>query len=212
MNGLKGMNRRTVLKTIGVGVAGSAAFTGTASADGKPLPRTTADGRHVFATWGDDEIWEIFDAEPSVHFPEEPDFEEPRVIDAEGDDNAHEPLYLIKPIPGAEHSPHIPAPPGSPVPFAGVDHTTPVPGGTAKQYSAQWHPKFVVDAMKPFVCVALCDTENPVMFPNLVNQDEEGNGLTSSTKIENASNVAILPGPEDAVFTCPERPHNPGGD
>lgn len=215
MNEFTDANRRTVLKTIGAGVAGSAVFTGSTSADGKPLPGETADGGHVFATWGDDEIWEIFDAEPSVHFPEEPDFEEPRTIDSEGDDHAHEPLYLIKPIAGAEHSPHIPAPPTFPGPFIGIDHTVPVPGGTDKQYSAQWHPQFVVDANQPFICVAFCDPgaeKEPVFFPNIVNQDQDGNDLTSSTTIENATNVTILPGPEESVFTCPVRPHNPGGD
>lgn len=186
-------------------------MTGVVSADGKPLPRTLPDGRHVFATWGDDEIWEIYDAEPSIHFPEKPDFEEPRLIDSEGNENAHEPLYLIKPISGAEHSPHIPAPPTFPGPFVGIDHTTPVPGGKSKQYSAQWHPKFVVDANQPFICVAFCGTPDAVLFPNLVNQDQDGNDLTSRTKIDDAENVAILPGPEEAVFTCPIRPHNPNG-
>ncbi len=207
--------RRNVLKTLGAGIAVGTVMAGTTSADGKPLPREAPDGRFIYATWGDGGIWEIFDAEPSVHFPEEPDFEEPRTIDSEGDDNAHEPLYLIKPIAGAEHSPHIPAPPTFPGPFVGIDHTVPVPGGTDKQYSAQWHPKFVVDATQPFICVAFCDPdaeEDPVMFPNLVNQDQNGDDLTSSTKIEAATNVAILPAPEDAVFTCPVRPHNPRGD
>ena len=215
MKSPKQRRRRTVLKTIGAGIVGSATLVAPASAAGKPLPRTAPDGRHIFATWGDDDIWELFDAEPWVHFPEEPDFEEPRTIDSEGDDNAHEPLYLIKPIAGAEHSPHVPAPPGFPGPFSGIDHTVPVPGGTAKRYSAQWHPKFVVDASRPFICVAFCDPdaeEDPVMFPNLVNQDQNGNSLTSSTKIENATNVAIQPAPAEAVFTCPVRPHNPRGD
>lgn len=207
------IDRRTALKLTGIGFASSLTLTGSASADGKPLPRTGADGRHIFATWGDDEIWEIMDAEPSIHFPEKPDFEEPRMIDSEGDDNAHEPLYLIKPVDGAEHSPHIPAPPNSPVPFVGIDHTVPVPGGTDKQYSAQWHPKAVVDAERPVICVKNCDKPKDkwVMFPNLVNQDQNGNWLTSSARIENATNVRILSGPEEAVFTCPVRPHNPGG-
>lgn len=205
------IDRRRVLKTAGAGILGGAVLTGTASADGKPLPRTAPDGRHIFATWGNHEIWEITDAEPSVHFPEKPDFEEPRMIDSEGDDHAHEPLYLIKPISGAEHSPHIPAPPTFPGPFVGVDHTVPVPGGPDRQYSAQWHPTMVVDKSQPFICIASCGTKNAVWFPNLVNKDQNGKDLTSSTRIENATNVAILPGPEEAVFTCPVRPHTPSG-
>lgn len=83
-----------VIKTIGAGIVGSAVLTGSASADGRQLPREAPDGRTVYATWGDDEIWEIFDAEPPSRWQ-----------DSEGDDNAHEPLYFIKAVPGAAHSP-----------------------------------------------------------------------------------------------------------
>lgn len=131
-----------VIKTIGAGIVGSVVLTGSASADGRQLPREAPDGRTVYATWGDDEIWEIFDAEPPSRWQ-----------DSEGDDNAHEPLYFIKVVPGAAHSPHFPG--------AGIDHTVPVPGGTDKQYSAQWHPKAVVDP------------DNPGL-QNLVNQDQDG--------------------------------------
>lgn len=207
----RSIDRRTALKLTGIGLASTLGFTGPASADGKSLPRTHPDGRDIFATWGDGEIWEITDAEPSVHFPEEPGFEEPRTIDSEGNHHAHEPLYFIKPISGAEHSPHIPAPTGSPVPFIGIDHTVPVPGGTDKQYNAQWHPKYVVDASQPFICIDNCSKNEPVMFFNFVNQNQDGKLLTSSARIEDATNVKIFPAPEDAVFTCPVRPHNPGG-
>lgn len=87
------------------------------------------------------------------------------------------------------------------------------PGGTDKQYGAHQHPKFVVDANRRFIRITCCDPgakEDRVMFPNLVNQDLDGDYLTSSTKIGNATYVAILPAPEEAVFTCPVRPHDPG--
>lgn len=172
---------------------------GTASADGKPLPRTTPDGRTILATWGDDEVWEIFDAEP-------PD----RWRDSEGNDSAHEPLYIMKGLPTSvdEHSPHFDLPPSAP--FDGIDHVVPVPGGTDKRYSAQWHPKAIVDANDKWLIEPSPGTPG---VPNLVNQDAAGNYLTSSTKIEAAlanGDVGLLVAPEEAVFTCPVRPHNSG--
>lgn len=188
-------------------------MTGTASADGKPLPRPAPDGRLIYGTWGDDEVWEIFDSEPDVHFPEDPGFEDPRLVDAEGDDNAHEPLYLMKGLPTSEdeHSPHIPLPPSAP--FDGVDHVVPVPGGTDKRYSAQWHPKAVVDPDNPWLVEP--DPPDGPGFPNIVNQDADGDYLTSSTKIETAianGEVGLVVAPEEAVFTCPVRPHDLGSD
>lgn len=186
-------DRRTVLKIAGASIGGSLAMVGTASADGKPLPREGPDGRMILATWGDDEIWEIFDAEPPQ-----------RWRDSEGNDNAHEPLYFIRTLGAeAEHSPHFPN--------SVIDHVVPVPGGTDKRYSAQWHPKAVVDAENPWMVEPNPPTESGV--PNLVNQDGDGKYLTSSTRIENADNVKILEGPEESIFTCPVRPHgNQGHD
>lgn len=194
------IDRRTALKLTGIGLASGLAFTGTASADGKPLPRQAPDGRTIYATWGDDEIWEIFDAEP----PE-------RWLDSEGNHHAHEPLYLILGLPTSvdEHSPHIDLRPSAPI--DGLDHVAPVPGGTDKQYSAQWHPKIIVDSETPWLVPPGPDS---VGLPNPVNTDGDGNYLTSSTKIEEAlanDEVGILVAPEEAVFTCPVRPHDGGG-
>lgn len=192
--------RRTVLKIAGASIAGSVAMSSTVSADGKQLPRTAPDGRLIYATWGDDEIWEIFDAEP----PE-------RWRDSEGNHHAHEPLYLINGLPTSvdEHSPHIEAPDAAPI--DGFDHVAPVPGGTDKPYSAQWHPKAVVDPDRKWLVQP--SEENPG-FPNFVNQDADGNYLTSSAKVEAAladGDVDLIVTPEEAVFTCPIRPHGNGG-
>ena len=200
MSDYRNIDRRTVLKLTGAGIVGSTALVGTTSADGKPLPREAPDGRTIYATWGDDEVWEIFDAEP-------PD----RWRDSEGNDSAHEPLYFIKGLPTSvnEHSPHFDFPPEAPI--AGVDHVVPVPGGTDKQYSAQWHPKAVVD---PDDMWLIPPSEDSSGLPNLVHQDASGNYLTSSTKVENAlasGDVGLLVAPEEAVFTCPVRPHGEQG-
>lgn len=194
------LDRRTVLRLTGIGLAGGTALSGTASADGKPLPRTAPDGRTIYGTWGDHEVWEIFDAEP-------PD----RWLDDEGNDSAHEPLYFIRGLPTAEneHSPQVPLPPTFPI--DGIDHVVPVPGGTTNQYSAQWHPKAVVDPEDPLLIPPGPDSPG---FPNLVNTDGDGNYLTSDARIEAAlaaGDVGVLVAPEEAVFTCPVRPHGSGG-
>lgn len=194
------VDRRTALKLTGIGLASSLAFTGSANADGKPLPREAPDGRTIRATWGADEIWEIFDAEP----PE-------RWRDSEGNHHAHEPLYIMRALPESEyeHSPHYDFPEGAPI--NGVDHVVPVPGGTDKRYSAQWHPKAVVDPDDPWL---VPPSEDSFGLPNLVNQDANGEYLTSSAKVEKAlagGEVGLLVAPEEAVFTCPVRPHGGGG-
>lgn len=197
------IDRRNALKVAGAGLLGSVGLVGTASADGKPLPREAPDGRTIRATWGDDEVWEIFDAEP----PE-------RWRDSEGNDNAHEPIYIIRGLPTSvdEHSPHYDYPEDFSLPIDGIDHVVPVPGGTDKQYSAQWHPKAVVDPDDRWLVPPSAD--NPFGFPNFVNQDAGGNYLTSSTKVEAAlenDDVGLIVSPEEAVFTCPVRPHGDQG-
>lgn len=135
----------------------------------------------VHLTWGDHEIYELLDAEPPSR---------DRLRDAEGNDNAHAPLYIIDAVPGGSHSPM----------FGPADQVVPVPGGPdANNYSAQWHPKAVLEKGK-----------RP-RLGNLVNQDQNGNFLTSATRIKNATNVDILAFPEDTVFTCPVRPHHDRG-
>lgn len=177
MNGSKYTDRRTVLKLTGAGIVGGVAMAGSASAhepkDNGQIP--------VVPTWGDNDIYELVDAEPPSR---------DRLQDAEGNDSAHAPLYIIPPIPGSSHSPM----------FAGLDHTVPVPGGPeSNNYSAQWHPKVVVEKGKP-----------PAPG-NLVNQDQNNNFLTSASRIRNATNVDIFALPEETVFTCPVRPHHDRG-
>lgn len=170
-------NRRTVLKTIGAAVAGGTFLTGSVRGHD---PKSNGQ-IPVFLTWGDHEVWELIDAEPPSR---------DRLQDAEGNDHAHAPLYLIKPTEN-QHSPMFP-------PIA--DQVVPVPGGPdANNFSAQWHPKAVVEKGKP---------PSPA---NLVNRDQEGNLLTSATRIKNATNVDIFAFPEDTVFTCPVRPHHDTG-
>lgn len=72
-------------------------------------------------------------------------------------------------------------------------------GPDADTFSAQWHPKAVVQEGKP-----------PAPG-NLENRDQDGNFLTSSTRIDEATNVDIFAFPEDTVFTCPVRPHRDRG-
>lgn len=180
-------SRRTVLKTLGAGIVGGVAITSSASAH----PAKNNGQILVLPTWGDGDIYEIMDAEP---------IRRDRMQDSEGNESAHEPLYVIKSlggsgVAGSEHSPM----------FHGADHTVPVPGGSAKRFSAQWHPKAVVDKNQMFIPTP----DGPM--PNLVNRDQHNNPLTSALAIENATNVAILPAPEEAVFTCPVRPHHHRG-
>lgn len=75
MNGLNDTRRRTVLKTIGAGVVGGSALTGTASGHGDDDWGTPA--------WLLEEVWEMADRAPSG--------EEPT------NDNSHVPIYYIAP-------------------------------------------------------------------------------------------------------------------
>lgn len=173
----KATNRRTVLKTIGAGVVGGTVLTGSAS--GHP-PKQNGQ-IPVFLTWGDHEVWEMIDAEPPSR---------DRLQDAEGNDHAHSPLYLIAPVPDSSHSPM----------FGFADQVVAVPGGPdANNFSAQWHPKVVLkkgESLTP---------------ANLALKNQDGKLLTSATRIKNATNVDIFAFPEETVFTCPVRPHHDRG-
>lgn len=83
MSELRFTDRRTVLKTIGAGVVGSATIAGIASAEHGE--------RGTFGTWGSDgtDEWELLD---TGHHPSDPE--------------AHQPLYLILPSGGCQ-SPHF---------------------------------------------------------------------------------------------------------
>lgn len=195
MTGRIDPTRRTVLKTIGAGVIGSATVVGTASGHGEP----TNNRRQDSFTWGEGELYEMLESEPH-----------PPTNDSEGNHHAHRPLWLIASmagtgVDGAEHSPH-PNPMGLP-----VDHVVPVPGEGGGTFSAQWHVHLVTD--EPF------DFENP--FSNLANvtrTDADGAYLTSAEAITSANGIFVTPlfDPETGepdVFTCPVRPHKgPGVD
>lgn len=104
--------------------------------------------------------------------------------DSEGDDESHRPLWLIASmdgtgVDGSEHSPH----------FHGVDHVVPL-----VDFSAQWHVHAVIK-------------EGTSPHPsNLVRTDQNGDFLTSASRIQDATNVDIID--LDFTFTCPVRPHN----
>lgn len=104
--------------------------------------------------------------------------------DDEGDEEAHRPLWVIATmagtgVDGAEHSPH-PNPQNAP-----IDHVVPV-----VDFSAQWHVHLVWE-------------EGTTNFTRI---DQNGDYLTSASRIRNATNVDIIP--TDVVFTCPIRPHS----
>lgn len=106
MSNKRHTGRRTVLKTLGAGVVGGVAMATSVSAD----PPKQNGQIPVFLTWGDHEVWEMIDAEPPSR---------DRYQDAEGNDHAHAPLYLILPIPDSSHSPM----------FGPADQVIAVPGG-----------------------------------------------------------------------------------
>jgi hypothetical protein len=171
-------DRRTVLKLAGAGIVGGTTLVDSASAHEVKSPA-------IEPVWGDDNIWELLDSEPRD-----------RHRDSEGDEMAHEPLYLIAPVmdstvDGSNHSPQQPA--GVHFPVA-HDHVVPVPGEADDQFSAQWHVKLVTGGEG---------------MTDLVNQDQGGNYLTKASRIESATNVTIIETPE--VFTCPVRPHHDPG-
>lgn len=183
--------RRTVLKGIGAGLAGSALLSGKAVA-GESNP-----GNDHSYTWANDTLYEMLESEPG-HYgnglagPGQ---------DSEGNHNAHRPLWVIESmagtgVPGSEHSPH-------PAPITGIDHVVPVgPGGV---FTAQWHVHLVLD--EPF---------DPSLgfgnLANLTNTDGDGNFLTSADAIQSGSDIFVVPlfhpdTGEPDVFTCPVRPH-----
>lgn len=121
--------RRTVLKTIGVGVVGSAGYAGPVSAGD-----TGDDRRQDSFTWADDELWEMLESEP--HPPDK---------DEEGDEEAHRPIWVVAPQDAAGHSPHVVIPEG-PLRGTPADHVIGLDVGTEKFFSAQWHVHAVFES------------------------------------------------------------------
>jgi len=168
----KQQSRRTVLQTIGAGVVGGTVLTGRASAG-----NTGDERRQDSFTWGQNTLWEMPVGEPENN------------NDSEGNEAAHRPIWLIKPMTGtnedgSEHSAHP-----APLPFP-IDHVVPLEG---PEFTAQWHVHFVVE-------------EGGKVPDDLARTDQNGDYLTSASRIQNATNVDIIP--TDEVFTCPVRPHN----
>lgn len=191
MDWQRGMNRRTILKTIGAATIGGTALSGGASAH-EPENR-----RHDTYTWANNEVWEMLEAEPGLRGATDVEFDQ----DSEGDHQGQRPIWIIAAHPTDPHSPH-PNPSGAP-----VDHVVDLEPG--KQFfSAQWHIHLILDGDNPFVCVEKCETEDPVMVPNFANEGSSGL-LTSADRIRTAvSNREVTEIPVDAAFTCPVRPHH----
>lgn len=171
-------DRRTVLKTLGAGVVGGAVLPGTAAAGD-----TGNNRRQDSFTWAAHELWEMGNREP------------PKNNDSDGNEEAHEPIFIIKSmagtgVPGSDHSPHFEP--------ANADHVI-----TFEEFNPQWHVHLVLDRQNPFVDHD--DDPSTDKVPNLVRRDQEGRVLTSVSRIRAATNVKIFE--TDVVFTCPVRPH-----
>lgn len=165
-------NRRKVLKTIGAGAIGGIAMSGIAGGHKLGVP--------VERTWAQDTEYELLTSEP---------LQGPAGMhqDAEGDDHAHRPLWIIAPV---RDKPQAPGHPEFPICH---DHVVPL-----VDFSAQWHVKAVVEPGT---------TPNGFNGTQLVNEDDGGTCLTSASAITTAAragDVEILSTPE--VFTCPIRP------
>lgn len=182
-----------MLKTIGASVVGLTALTGSASAG------DTGDERKGTYTWGGNDLWEMLASEPPTR--PHPVHEDEVIKDSEGNEEAHEPLWVVGSmfeydIAGSEHSPHIGIR-GHPI--LALDHVI-----TFAEFNPQWHVHFVVDPNKPFVTITFPDGSTG-QFPNVMSEDQDGQPLTSASRIRNATNVLVLETKE--VFTCPVRPH-----
>lgn len=204
MDDLRGLNRRSVLKTIGAGVAGGAALTGTATAHG-------GGGQDLrLPSWFENQLWEMAEVPP--HGPEPTD------------DHSHAPIWQIAPDAGDEGCAQIPgiidfgpladgdtlADDGSweadyadldddgeleVVPGSGVymDHTL-----SANPFSTLWHVHFVFDFQ----------ASSPYRPSDLVNQGVGGDALTSGARIKAAAEANLVTIEHvPFVFNCPIRPN-----
>lgn len=182
----KKADRRTVIRGIGAGLAGSALLSGTVAAGD-----TGDERRQDSFTWAHDVVYEMLEAEALIEEDEE--LVNP---DAEGDESSHRPIWVV----GAQddpHSPHV----GPPILPFGADHVIELEPGK-KFFSAQWHVHAVIPAGESFPTVPAATGKN-------------GEPLTSKAAIKRAVDaglVQVIPivNPETGepdVFTCPVRPH-----
>lgn len=181
------MDRRTVLKAIGVATVGSVGFSSAATAH-----ETDDNRRQDSFTWAHDVVYEMLEAEALIE--EDGELTNP---DAEGNESSHRPIWVV----GAQNDPHSPHV-GPPILPYGVDHVIGLEPGK-KFYSAQWHVHVVLPAGESFPAMPAATGVN-------------GEPLTSKAAIERAEAaglVTIVPlvNPvtgEPDVFTCPVRPHH----
>lgn len=209
-------DRRTVLKGIGAGVVGSAAFVGGVSAG------ESRHGHQESFAWANDTLYEMLDSEPpAIEAQEIP----PGRADSEGNSNSHRPLWLVgsmddysnaDQVDGTEHSPH-PNPLG-----VRVDHVVPIGGGG--EFTAQWHVHLLLrNRSEVEELLSIAESGDQQALVNFLNQlphgDGQGNIVTSADTIRAAVNRGdrvsfplffeneqgeVKPD----VFTCPVRPHH----
>lgn len=178
MNRNGGLNRRTVLKTIGGGAVGATALTGSATAHG---------GDHRVPAWFEREVWEMAELPPFGDLQDE----------------STVPIWVIKAgaadktcaqvedfdLSDVEGSPLFKDKAWGSVNF---DHTL-----SENPFSALWHVHFVFDA-----------TVDPEVTPytptDLVNVDHVGVPLIDGVTIRGATNIEDVHVP--FAFNCPIRP------
>jgi hypothetical protein len=171
--------RRTVLKTIGVGVSAGTIFTGSVAAHG-------GGGRDFrVPTWFEGEIWEMTSKPP--HGPEPTD------------DNSHAPIWHIAPAADGKECAQIPGF----LDFSNLEKLPQFEGdwssvffdqtASANPFSTLWHIHWVFEA-----------DSGPYSPDDLVNVDQKGSPLTDTETVKNAENIDIVPIP--FVFNCPIRP------
>lgn len=176
----RGVNRRTVLKTLGAGAIGGTVITGVASAHG-------GGGRDFrFPTWFEGGIWEMTARPPAGPEPT--------------DDNSHAPLWHIDPgaddtgcaqVPGFDFSDLEMDPRFADDKWGDVDYDQ---TASSNPFSTLWHVKFVFDD----------EAVIPYTPDDLVNEDQNGDPLIDTSTIDSATNVNIVGVP--FVFNCPIRP------
>lgn len=160
MNELREANRRTVLKTLGAGVAGGMAMTGSASAHGND---------HRVPAWFEGEIAEM------AEYPPFGDLEDESTVPiwtiAPGADGKSCPqmadfdLSIVEDLPSFKDSAW-----GS----VDFDHTL-----SQNPFSALWHVHFVFDET----------ASSPYSPSDLVNQDQNDDPLTDDATIRGATNT-----------------------
>lgn len=192
-------NRRTVLKGIGAGVAGSAVYPGLAGAHG-----TEDTGDFRLPSWFETQLWELTARPP---FGEEPT-----------DDDSHAPIWHIAPDAKGQGRTQVPGildfsrfedgttfatgewgmaedANGDPIPGTGpcFDHTL-----SAFPFSTLWHVHWVFEG----------SASKPYAPTDLANTGVGGVPLTNGSRIRAADDAGLVDVVSIAdVFNCPIRPN-----